>query len=79
MNEPTDTGGRPEDAVLAALDDDAAYLSRIAGSVAVIAAHQPNKEIRQELRRILAALDGARSVRIDGRAAYHERMKKERR
>lgn len=65
--------------MLAALDDCAAYLSRVAESVAVIAAHQPSKAIRQELRRILAARDGAREALIAARAAHHERMKKEQR
>jgi hypothetical protein len=65
--------GRPEDAVLAALDDDAAVFSRIAGAVAVIAAHNPRREIRQELREILRALHDARTVRRCGRATYTER------
>lgn len=78
MSTPTedlDTHGRAEDLILAALDDDAGYFSDIAGSVRVIAAHLPRKEIRQELRRILAALQGARETRIAGRAAYHQLKK----
>lgn len=67
------TTGRPEDPVIAALDDEAAYLSEIAGCVAVIAAHQPSRAIREELRRILAALAGARTNRIALRAAWHKK------
>jgi hypothetical protein len=67
--------GRPEDTVLAALDDDAAVFSQIAGAVAVIAAHRPNREIRRELRVILDALATARCVRRAGRASYQERRR----
>ena len=65
--------GRPEDATIAALDDDAALFSQIAGAVSVITAHKPNREIRQELRRILHAVQAAKAIRIAGRAAYMER------
>lgn len=67
--------GRPEDEVLAALDDDAAVFSTIAGAVAVIAAHRPSREIRQELRRILTALETSRERRKAGRAAYSKTRK----
>ena len=75
MNSPDDTHGRAEDAVIAALDDDAAVFSDIAGAVAVISAHVPNVHIRRELRVILKAIRDAREVRITGRAAYQERRK----
>jgi hypothetical protein len=56
------------------LDDDAAF-SQIAGAVAVIAAHRPNREIRRELRVILDALATARCVRRAGRASYQEKRR----
>src|SRR5688572_25257498 len=59
--------GRPEDATLAALDDDSAVFSRILMAVEVIAAHHPKREIRVELREILEAVRKAREVRIAGR------------
>lgn len=67
MSEPH---GRAEDRILAALDDDAAIFSQIAGAVEVIAAHQPRREIRAELRRILEEIAKARAIRIAGREAY---------
>jgi hypothetical protein len=67
--------GRAEDRILAALDDDAAIFSQIAGAVAVIAAHRPNREIRQELRTILDALADARCVRRAGREAYRGKQR----
>lgn len=67
--------GRPEDAVIASLEDDAAALSRILMAVEVIAAHKPKLEIRRELREILDAVRVAKEVRIAGRAAYYARMK----
>ena len=75
MSEPVDTHGRSEDATLAALDDDAAVFSDIAGAVAVIAAHVPNVHIRRELRTILKAIQDARRIRVDGRAAYQEKKR----
>lgn len=66
---------RPEDATLAALDDDAAALSRILMAVEVIAAHQPKREIRKELREIIEAIKAAKQIRIEGRAAYTKRGK----
>lgn len=66
---------RPEDAVLAALDDDSAVFSRILMAVEVIAAHHPKREIRVELREILDAVRTARQTRVAGRAAYTEKRK----
>lgn len=82
--------GRTEDPVLSALDEEAAYLSKIAGNVRLInalnnsvspfavlssAERKRRKAIRQELRRILAALDSATEQREALRAAYHEGKK----
>jgi hypothetical protein len=75
VSEPADTHGRAEDATLAALDDDAAVFSAIAGAVAVIAAHVPKREIRAELRVILDAIKKAKATRILGRTAYTEKRK----
>lgn len=68
--------GRTEDALLSALDDAAGYLSRIAGSVRVIAAHVPSKAIRQELRRIIAAIEAIKDCHAAVRAAYHEELRR---
>lgn len=84
--------GRIEDPVLAALDEEAAYLSRIAASVRLInalneitwplailspAERKRRKAIRQELRRVLAALASATEQRELLRAAYHEGKKEQ--
>ncbi len=75
--------GHIDDPCLSALDDAAGYLSQVAGSVCILAAlndsgiairpeeRHRRKAMRQELRRILAALDAARDERIQYRAAYH--------
>lgn len=68
-------GGRPEDAVIAALDDDAALFSDIAEAIEAIVARQPPVEIRRELWRIIDAIVSAREIRIAGRAAYRKTRK----